>query len=153
MNIIKKPLLATVLTLCWTGVIFWFSLQPAAQSAGMSSGLLNRILHLWQKISGMMIPLDTVHHLFRKLAHFGEFFVLGLCAAWMIQTMGKKRRYALGYSALVAITDECIQFFTKEGRAMRITDMGIDILGASAALAAVSLIGFLYSRAKHSRSR
>ena len=140
MKLTKKQIFAIVLTLVWTGLIFRFSLQPAEQSASLSSGLLRRILNLVYHMSGFQIPIEKAHHLFRKLAHFGEFFILGLCSAWQIKTIGKKFWYALGYGAMVAITDECLQFFIGEGRAMRVTDMGIDILGVATALAVVSFV-------------
>lgn len=122
-----------VLTLLWTGFIFSMSLQPADQSKELSGGLLTVILGFLESLCSFAVSREFLHHLIRKLAHFGEFFILGGFSSGFLQAKKKPLRFALFYGALVALTDETIQFFT-DGRAMRVTDMAIDILGVSAAM-------------------
>ncbi|MBO5020620.1 MAG: VanZ family protein, partial [Clostridia bacterium] len=90
----KKPnkwWIYALLTLSWTGVIFAFSLQPANASANLSGGLLQRLLNLWYQWTNLQIPVDAVHRLFRKVAHFGEFFVLGTFAFFWFHKLKKSR--------------------------------------------------------------
>ncbi len=130
----KKALVWGIVTLVWTGVIFMFSLQPANQSANLSGGILTHILEWIYQWTGMVIPIEAVHNLFRKLAHFIEFFLLGLFAMQFFGAMKKRPLWAFGYGALIAVVDETIQFFTGAGRAMRFSDMVLDTFGVFVAL-------------------
>ena len=86
----------------------------------------------------------TGHGLLRKIGHFAEFCSLGCLLTWLfgMVTGGKWRRFLLplGAGLLVACTDETIQLFVP-GRAGRITDVGIDMLGCTLAIV---LINFVY---------
>ena len=130
----KKTIIFAILTLIWTGVIFSFSLQPANQSAALSGGILTRILALIQSWTGIVVPIEIVHNLFRKLAHFAEFFLLGMFAGNFFKTIGRTVFYGLLYGGAIAVLDECLQFATQAGRAMRVFDMLLDIIGVLAAL-------------------
>lgn len=139
----------TVLTLVWTVVIFSFSLQPAEASANLSGGLLNRLLSWFHWLTGLQIPTYFAHFLIRKAAHFGEFFLLGTFAYQASKYWLQKWWPALLYGILIAISDECIQYHTGGGRAMRISDMLLDTLGVAAAILAVIGLAKLLARRKH----
>lgn len=82
-NTLKKYIW-TILTLLWIGVIFSFSLQPAAVSEGVSVGFGRWLLEtvagkLWKGAESLSAErLDCLHHLLRKAAHFSEYFLLGI---------------------------------------------------------------------------
>lgn len=125
---IKAPVFLA-LTVVWICIIFHFSLQTAEVSSNVSRGLLTKILGILYSVTGIEIEASTVHNLFRKLAHFTEFFVLGIFSVSFFVSLKSKPIYAVVLGACVAVTDETIQFFTSSGRAMRVTDMLIDTSG------------------------
>ena len=134
----KWLLIFLILTICWIGVIFSFSLQPADVSSEMSSGLGKKILETFvpelleelETLSGEQLGL--MHHLLRKCAHFAEYFLLGvLVMLTLLQTILKKNvGMGIGLSMLVATVDETIQRFVP-GRSGQVTDVLLDTLGAS----------------------
>ncbi len=134
MNRKQKLILWGVLTLLWTAVIFSFSMQPANQSANLSGGLLQALLGWIYALTEVEIPLAMVHNLFRKAAHFAEFFVLGIFSGNCSRSLFEKRSPALLYGGLIACLDEILQFHTGAGRAMRFSDMLIDFSGVFVAV-------------------
>ena len=93
----NKAILWCCITLLWTGVIFWFSLQPATASANLSGGLLQKLLGWFYQITAIQIPVERAHWLFRKAAHFGEFFLLGIFSGSFFHAIWKKTFPALLY--------------------------------------------------------
>lgn len=85
---------------------------------------------------------DVYHNLVRKLAHLTEFGALGMSLTALSAQFPRKKRYLLGTplaaAAVVALTDEGLQFFTGRGNSMR--DVCIDIGGAVCGIAVVALI-------------
>lgn len=148
MKIQKKTMVFVVLTFLWTAVIFSFSLQPASVSADMSGGILQRVLDWFYAVTGVMLPADLTHTVIRKTAHFCEFFLLGTLSYQVAKRLWKIRWPALCYGALVAVTDEVIQYFTGSGRAMRFADMCLDTLGVAAAILAVGFLGKICTKKK-----
>lgn len=142
-------ILLGLLTLFWTGFIFSMSLQPADQSNELSGGLLTIVLGFLQSVCKIPFSAGVLHHLIRKLAHFGEFFILGSLSAGFLYTVKKPLLFALLYGALVAAADETLQFFTG-GRAMRVADMAIDVSGVCTALIFLSLC-FLWHKNQKNR--
>ena len=68
---------------------------------------------------------NVTEHFVRKLAHFTEFFVLGLELAVLFCSFSSK---PILFSLLVALTDETIQLFT--GRGSQVKDVWLDFFGA-----------------------
>lgn len=124
-----KTMIFFVLTAFWICVIFHFSLQTAEVSSNVSKGLLTKILNIIYNITNIEIDISSVHNIFRKFAHFTEFFILGIFAVSFFISMKSRPIYAIVLGICVAVTDETIQFFTSSGRAMRVTDMLIDASG------------------------
>ena len=135
------------LSLLIIGFIFYNSLQGSQESSAMSGrvmALLKPILDPWDRI-----PEDTFHWLVRKLAHFTEFFVLGLslCAlsGRMIWKSPPMTWYAPAILALlVAMTDEFIQRFT--GRTSALKDVAIDLVGALAGIGVTTAVRVLLAK-------
>jgi VanZ family protein len=136
------------LTLVWTMVIFSFSTQTASKSSQVSEGLLEQILKLIKILTSISIDPIPLCGLFRKLAHFSEFFVLGILSAifcyFLISHLKIKKTdikfrfqpylYSLLYGIFIAVADEALQFYVGSGRAMQFTDMLIDSSGVIVAL-------------------
>ncbi len=139
----KKAVVFTLLTLLWTAVIFSFSMQPANVSVGLSGGLLQHFLNWFYGLTGVHLPADLVHTIIRKTAHFCEFFLLGVFSFQASRYLFEKMLIkwpALLYGALVAVADECIQFCTGAGRAMRVADMILDTCGVVTAVVMMALL-------------
>lgn len=117
----------------WIAVIFAHSLMPAALSEAESYGLLARLAGL--------LPFLTARVL-RKLAHFGEFCVLGLLLARCLPRDFSRPVLA---GALCAMTDETIQLFVP-GRSGEVRDVWIDLAGAALGVALTLLISRIRSR-------
>ena len=116
----KRFWLWLVLTLLWIGFIFWHSSRNAVQSDGESLGLLYYI----QKV----LPWMT-NNLLRKLAHCGEFAILGLL---LTGTFYSAKNFTLFKPILAgllcALCDETIQLFVP-GRSGNVKDVWIDLSG------------------------
>ena len=122
-----------LLILLTVGHAFYQSSLPPAESTAQSSKV--------GEIIEEIIPPDTppgeyIQKNLRKLAHFTEFFFLGL---WSTLLVGIYIRCRWAISALVpfglivALLDETVQIFSKRGPS--VTDVWIDMLGYSVALA------------------
>lgn len=116
----KRVWLWLVLTLLWLAFIFLRSARSAPQSNDESLSLLYYIQ--------MLLPWMT-HNLLRKLAHFGEFAILGVL---LTGTYFSARRFSLPkpilFGLLAALCDETIQLFVP-GRSGNIKDVWIDLSG------------------------
>lgn len=145
----------------WTSSIFWVlfifinSMQPGRASGQMSSSVtetINRVLHT-------LSPSLEVSNIFvRKMAHFGEFAILGLflcfsiCSSFIFPRRGAlslKRislvLLAFPFSVAVAAADETIQLFA-DGRVGSPVDVMIDSSGAAFATLMFFLILLLLNR-------
>lgn len=108
-------------TVLWLALIFGHSSMPAELSHEESTGLLA----LLQKI----LPWLS-HTVLRKLAHFGEFAVLGVLMTGLFRRLnGFTLPRPLSACLFAALTDETIQLFVV-GRSGQISDVWIDFAGA-----------------------
>ena len=134
-----KPIIFGSLSALWTYIIISMSMQNAETSNGVSRGLLKALLITFYEITNIEISPDTIHTLFRKMAHFTEFFVLGIFVVLFFDSIKKNKLLAVLYGAAIAYFDELTQFFTGEGRAMQFSDMIIDTSGAALAVFIICL--------------
>lgn len=115
-----KKFISWLLFILWLGVIFFFS----SQSGSASSNLSNSIL--------MLLPFKISSFAIRKLAHFTEYFILGLLGMNSINKSGAFRNKNIIllslFILLYALSDEIHQYFVG-GRAMRVLDVFIDYAG------------------------
>ncbi len=108
----------------WLALIFSQSAMPASLSGAESQGLLAQLVAIF--------PMLT-EHLLRKVAHFGEFMILGLLLALWLR--GGVSWPAFG-GLVCALGDETIQLYV-EGRSGQVSDVWIDFFGVLAGVALV----------------
>lgn len=122
-------------------VIWGSSLMNAEMSSAFSSfvGSIVNCLFPGADAAGG----GTGHGLLRKIGHFAEFCSLGIWLTWLFGMVkgGKWLPWLLplGAGLLVACTDETIQLFVP-GRAGRITDVGIDMMGCALSVVLINLV-------------
>ena len=105
-----------------------------------------------------IIPPDTkpgeyVQKNLRKLAHFAEFFFLGLwCSLYVVFYYRKPRGFisVIPFGLISALLDETVQIFSKRGSAVK--DIWIDAFGYVTAFFLVMLVFFTVILIRHVRS-
>lgn len=146
---IKSEYLWRLLLIIWMGVIFYFSAQNGDSSKELSSGVLNKvILKIFSgNISSEMA--GNIEFIIRKMAHFTEYFVLGILANLSLRKPEtKKKRILLMtiiFCFLYAVSDEFHQNFS-DGRSPSVRDVFIDSLGS---LTGISLLNLERKRKKN----
>ena len=140
-------------------IIFRFSAENSEKSSQTSNNITNTVIEITQP-DYQTLPVEKQQERFsitsnivRKMAHFTEFFLLGLFAilSFKFFELYKDRKiklsylYAFIFSMLYAISDEIHQGFS-EGRGPAIKDVLIDSSGALLAIMIVCLIFWLISR-------
>lgn len=119
----------------WLGVIFGQSHIAGDMSEAESQGLLAYLVKLF--------PFLT-ENILRKLAHFGEFAILGLLLSQCLRSAILPPLFA---GLLCALCDETIQIFV-EGRASMVKDVWIDFAGVTAAVLLTFILRCLFRRKK-----
>lgn len=136
----KEKWLAGVLLVLCLAFIWGNSLLPAEES-GQVSGRLSQIL---AAIFGSWAV--EAEWLFRKLAHFAEFALLGLLLGWNeILHRGKATVLAAFLGLLIAMADETLQLFSA-GRAGMVSDVWLDFAGVLGGLCLLWLLTRLKNR-------
>lgn len=129
-------LLVLILAFIWGN-----SLMPGEVSGAFSAWVKDVLSRLFGWESADKDPAG--HGLLRKLAHFSEFFALGLDLCWLMHMLCKKKwqatLLALGCGFLTACTDETIQRFVP-GRGPGWFDVGVDTLGVILGIGLLLLI-------------
>lgn len=132
--------LKLILIIIWMIVIFMLSNQPADKSGDLSNGLINNtIVRVYEVFNGQVSDEKKIEILkkysypVRKLAHFTEYFILGiLCYIYFYENT-----YAFIYSLILcfvyACTDEFHQYFV-DGRYCSMIDVFIDSFGSLVSL-------------------
>ncbi len=141
--------------IAWAVVIFCFSAQTATQSSALSGGLIRRLVETFYPGFNALDELAQAQivqsfQLFvRKMAHFTIFAVFGfltMSALWCHDIKDKQRRkLAVWIGAFYALTDEIHQVFVP-GRAMRLYDIAIDILGVVVGTFIAFLLGLFVQK-------
>lgn len=119
-----------IIVILYIGFIFSNSLQVGETSGDLSKGITLTILNCLHHI-GITIPFNTFHHFIRKLAHFSEYFVLGLLVVFAIAKQPLLQNKTINYLTFWIIPpslDESIQHFVP-GRYGCLTDVFIDMSG------------------------
>lgn len=136
-----KRIILTTLTVIWMVVIFCFSNQKADVSTGESQSLIrSTIVNVYkffhpnatqEKVDQIVEKYDMP---VRKIAHFTEYFILGILVCFTLKSYGVKNAYIMAIiCALYAGTDEVHQMFI-EGRNGNIIDFLIDSMGSILAI-------------------
>lgn len=136
----------SIISLLILSFIFGNSLQSREESSKRSSGIADLLRPLLDPFG--WLTEDTFHHLIRKLAHFTEFSILGMCLSGIaVNTAWQgSKRWAMPvlWSFAAALTDENIQRFT--GRACQFKDVMLDLIGAIFGITLVFLVIWLRYR-------
>ena len=118
-----------LLVLTWTVTIFAQSAKNGEESTDDTNKIMKIIENIAEKLG---LDAEISAHVLRKLAHFGEYMILGLLVASVAGILGKTLVYpcAWGYTIAVALVDEFVIQSMTEGRGPSIKDVGIDAAGA-----------------------
>lgn len=131
---VRKKFFWTALTLIYLLFIYSNSMRTAPESTIQSQGILELIEMFFPFI---IHNLGLTEHILRKMAHFGEYLVLGMLLAQTVKTYGflRLRQFwiVLISGFLMAAADEGIQLFT-EGRSGQFSDVMLDLCGVMAGL-------------------
>lgn len=145
----KKALAFGLMTLLWTWLMFVLSAQPAVESAQISGGLTQWLLHT------LALPQDVyaaLEHILRKLAHFALFAAEGflLHSALYFGLKNAKRAVWIsgGSCVVLAALNEGVQLFY-EGRSCELRDIAIDSCGAFLGIAIACLCYYLIKSRRH----
>ncbi len=89
-NVRRLGVVYWAIVVAWIGLIFWFSHQPATESAQLSGGVLTLLRGL---LGGLLpesafAPSSLLHTLIRKAAHFLNFAVYGVWVALAVLQSG-----------------------------------------------------------------
>lgn len=119
-----QKIIIILMPLTWMAMIFYFSHQPAEQSAQLSGGIVSNLIEIFH--------LPVTEHLVRKAAHFSEYAVLGILVVNAVRMSVPK--HFLWTSVLVcglySVTDELHQLFIP-GRSCQFSDMLLDTAGSA----------------------
>ena len=157
----KKNALAAVLLFIllvgWCVQIFNFSSDTRDESSSLSGGLLHSIL---ERISASYREadeaareemLERVHEIFRKCAHFSEYFILEIIAFLFFSAVLSKKSHAAIQSMLFVVcyacSDEIHQYFVP-GRGCKLFDVFVDSCGGLFALIIILIITLIVSHTK-----
>ncbi|MBC3805062.1 VanZ family protein [Acetobacterium fimetarium] len=123
-----KCLIAWMLVVFWMAVIFYFSSQPAVQSAKLST----HVTQLTISFFGVNMGIDALEHYIRKSAHFLIFLMLGGLTLHALKWSRVSRATVVAFVICVfyAISDELHQLFAL-GRSAQVRDVLIDSVGAA----------------------
>lgn len=135
-------------------VLFIWSQSCLGKTASSSqSGWVRDFLQNAADLFGL--PIQVNEHTVRKLAHFLEFFVLGVEVTLYGIIGGKPDRHDVlwmpGSVFLIAFMDETIQIFSKRGPA--VADVWLDIAGGVTAMLLVFALYYLISAYKRKRGK
>lgn len=128
-----KIILKTIILLFWMILIFLLSNQNGSTSSNLSSDLLYNIFKFFSLPDSLIN--DFLFVLIRKMAHFTEYFVLGILIINLLKDFKIQKVFIVSALSclLYATLDEFHQLFISN-RSGSIIDVIIDFLGALAGL-------------------
>ena len=121
----KRMRLCVTLTACCLAFIWGNSLMPGSVSGAISEFFERLLQCLFEQGESESSGLGF---LVRKMAHFTEFTMLGLCLCWLFGMLGKGRLLPFLCGAAAACVDETIQLFVPD-RGPSVRDVCIDSSG------------------------
>ena len=134
----NKKIIFTFLTILWMVLIFAFSNQKAVASTENSQSFIRSTIINVYKIFNSNATEEQINEIVekydtpvRKLAHFTEYFVLGVLVCLMFKAYGIKNSYLMIIVCfLYACSDEIHQLFVP-GRNGNVIDVVIDSVGST----------------------
>lgn len=126
----RRQWIWTAVLILYVGFIFSNSLTPGEESSAQSGLALEIARRLLAAVG--LGHVGITEHFIRKLAHFGEYFVLGVLIQQVVRGFVPERSRWIPLwlltGILVPLCDETCQLFT-EGRSGQISDVWLDISG------------------------
>lgn len=119
-----KNKISLLLVILWMIFIFVMSSFDATSSSNQSNFIVDIITSIIN-----IKDTELLSFIIRKLAHFTEYFILGLLVINFIIRYDKKIIIAILLCIIYATSDEIHQIFVP-GRSCQITDIMIDSLGS-----------------------
>ena len=119
-----KKKISILLVILWMVFIFVMSSFSSTESSNQSNFIVNIIVSIFNIDNVNLVTLIV-----RKLAHFGEYFILGVLMSSALNTHSKNIFIGIALCFIYAITDEIHQLFIP-GRSGQILDVCIDTLGS-----------------------
>ena len=145
-NIVLVLLLVLTLAFIWGN-----SLLPRTESQEISRGLLAELCAALEHV-GMHLDPQNEHWL-RKLAHFGEFGLLGaeLCTLLFLNRRARPQGFVnCAFAGLaVAVTDEALQLISNRGS--QVQDVLLDFAGFLAGFLLCGLVWMLGSKSREQK--
>ena len=134
-----QKFLAWLALLVWMGVIFYFSHQSGDASMQLSDGILDSFKSLFQNF----LNYHTLSYIVRKIAHFTEYFILGLLIYHLVKQYRVISKteiiWMILFCLIYAMSDEFHQVFIG-GRSPKVFDVIIDSLGSSLSILILQLL-------------
>lgn len=133
-----KKIIFTTITILWLLVIFMFSDQKGIKSSNISDSFIDStIVNIYKlfdrdcSIEKQEEIVEMFSYPVRKLAHFTEYFILGVLILITFKLYNIKNIYfMILFCLLYAVSDEIHQLFII-GRSCSVIDMLIDTLGST----------------------
>lgn len=120
----SKNKISLLLVILWMIFIFVMSSFDANSSSNQSNFIVDIITSIIN-----IKDIELLSLIIRKLAHFIEYFILGILVINFITRYDKKIIIAILLCIIYATSDEIHQIFVP-GRSCQITDIMIDSLGS-----------------------
>lgn len=120
----SKNKISLLLVILWMIFIFVMSSFDATSSSNQSNFIVDIITSIIN-----IKDIGLLSLIIRKLAHFTEYFILGILVINFITRYDKKIIIAILLCIIYATSDEIHQIFVP-GRSCQITDIMIDSLGS-----------------------
>lgn len=142
-----------LLPVLWMGLIFYFSNQPAKESAQLSNKITEVVEAIINEINIEPKGFD-LHDTIRSMAHFSLFFVLGILlfipSFKTIPTVKKACIMSFVAGTAYAVVDETHQLFVN-GRSFQIFDIAVDSAGVLMGVLLCTLLILAYFKLKSAK--
>lgn len=119
-----KKRINILLVIIWMILIFIMSSFNSTESSNQSNFIVDIIANIFNTTNINLLSL-----IIRKLAHFTEYFILGILVYNLIHSYDKKIYIGIIICVLYAISDEIHQLFVP-GRSCQLLDILIDSMGS-----------------------
>ena len=121
-----KKRINILLVIIWMILIFIMSSFNSTESSNQSNFIVDIIANIFNTSNINILSL-----IIRKLAHFTEYFILGILVYNLIHSYDKKIYIGIIICVLYTISDEIHQLFVP-GRSCQLLDILIDSIGSIA---------------------
>ncbi len=136
------------LLILWMGIIFIFSNDSGYDSVSRSNSIIdNTIVKIYEAFNGKINSttkdeiIKKYSYPVRKLAHFTEYFILGILIFLVLSDYNIHKNiilYCILFCLLYALSDEFHQSFIS-GRVSSIIDVLIDTMGSITSISLIRL--------------